>query len=84
MNLTFTDIKSKLHKDSVVEFTTCYVGGYKYNEKIETKIRQIKDSLEKTVQNERLSVSQWNGKLFRQLLQIQFLALTTSLVFVRI
>ena len=58
MNLKFTDIKSKLHNDLMVEFAICYVGGHNYNEKIETKIRQIKDSLERTIQDESLSFSQ--------------------------
>ena len=28
MKLTYTDIKYKLHKDSMVEFDTCRMGGY--------------------------------------------------------
>ena len=34
MKLTYTDIKYKLHKDSVVEFDTCPVGGHNYNGKV--------------------------------------------------
>ena len=40
-------------------FATCYVGGHNYNDKVETKIRLLKASLERTIQDERLSVSQW-------------------------
>ena len=59
MKLTYTDIKYKLHKDSVVEFDTSSVGGPNYNGKGERRIRQIKESFEKNIQNERLSVLQW-------------------------
>ena len=59
MKLTYTDIKRKLHKDSIVEFHTCPVGGHNYNGKVERRIRQIKESFEKNIQNERLSVLQW-------------------------
>ena len=31
MKLTYTDIKYKLHKNSVEEFDTCPVGGHNYN-----------------------------------------------------
>ena len=59
MRLSFNDIKSKLHKDKLVEFDTCPVGGHSVNGKVERRIRQIKESLEKNVQNERLSIIQW-------------------------
>ena len=35
IKLTYTDIKHKLRKDSVVEFDTCIVGGHNYNGKVE-------------------------------------------------
>ena len=59
MKLTYTDIKHKLHKDSMVEFDTCPFEGHNYNGKVERRIRQIKESFEKNIQNERLSVLQW-------------------------
>ena len=43
MKLIYTEIKYKLHKDSVVEFDTCPVGRDNYNEKIERRIHKIKD-----------------------------------------
>ena len=54
MKLTHTDIKHKLRKDSMMEFDTCPVGGHNYNGKVERRIRQIKESFEKNIQNERL------------------------------
>ena len=59
MPLTFADIKNKLHRDTVVNFDTCPVGGHNYNGKIETRIRHTRESLEKNCQNERLSILQW-------------------------
>ena len=59
MKLTYTDIKYKLHKDSVLEFDNCPVGGHNYNGKVERRIHQIKESYEGNIQNERLSVLQW-------------------------
>ena len=56
MKLTYTDMKYKLHKDLVMEFDTCPVGGHNYNGKVERRIRQIKESFEKNTQTERLSV----------------------------
>ena len=59
MRLSYTDIKNKLHKEKLVEFDTCPVGGHNVNGKVERRIRHIKESLEKNVQNERLSIIQW-------------------------
>ena len=54
MKLTYTDIKFKQHKDSVVESDTCPVGGHNYNGKVERRILHLKESFEKNIQNERL------------------------------
>ena len=59
MPLCFRDIKGKLDKDILVEFDICPIGGHNVNGKIEHKIRHIKESLEKSASNQRLSVSQW-------------------------
>ena len=48
MRLTFTDIKNKLHKDLMVTFDTCPVGGHNYNGKVERRILHIRESLEKS------------------------------------
>ena len=62
MKLTYTDIKYKLHKNSVEEFDTCPVGGHNYNQKVERRICQIKESFEK---NFRMKGYQfYNGKLY--------------------
>ena len=59
IKLTYTDINYKLHKDSMVEFDTCPVEGRNSNEKVERRIRQIKEYFEKTIKNERPSALQW-------------------------
>ena len=58
MKLTFNVIKHKLHKNSMVELDTSPVGRCNYNAQVERRIWQIKDSLKKNIQNERLSVLQ--------------------------
>ena len=59
MKLDFLDAKFKLHKDVGVEFQVCPVGGHNINGKVERKIRIIKESMEKNILNERLSIIQW-------------------------
>ena len=59
MKISFTDIKGKLHRDMMIDFATCPVGGHNYNGKVERRIKHLKESLEKTISNQRLSVVQW-------------------------
>ena len=57
--LNFTDIKSKLNKDHQVIVKTYPVGAHNMNEKVGRKIREINQSLEKSIKNEQLSILQW-------------------------
>ena len=59
MVLSFKGIQSKLHKDHQVNVQTCPVGAHNMNGKVERKIKEVNASLERTVQNERLSILQW-------------------------
>lgn len=59
MRLSFKDIQSKLHKDYHLTVETCPVGAHNMNGKVERKIREVNQSLEKSVHNERLSILQW-------------------------
>ena len=43
----------------MVTFHTCLVGEHNYNGKIEKRIWYIKESLDKSSQNERLYILQW-------------------------
>ena len=59
MKLDFVDIRSKLHKEVGVECEVCPVGGHNVNGRVERKIRQVKESLNRNMVNERLSILQW-------------------------
>ena len=59
MKLNFQDIQYKLHRDVGVECEVVPVGGRNMNGKVERKIRAVRNSIEKNVHNERLSVLQW-------------------------
>ena len=59
MRLNYQDVKTRLHLDSHVEFDTCPVGGHNMHGKVERKIKQIKESVEKSMHNERLSIMEW-------------------------
>ena len=58
MALTFTDIKNQLH-ESGVGFDVCPVGAHYMHGKVERKIRSVKESFSKILQNERLSIIEW-------------------------
>ena len=59
MKFKFEDAQRKLHTDQQVEFEICPVGGHNFHGKVERKIRSIRESIERRVHNERLSVLQW-------------------------
>ena len=59
MRIDFQDLQFKLHQDVHVQLDVCPVGGHNMHGKVERRIRHIKESLEKTMSNERLSVMQW-------------------------
>ena len=59
MKLTFVDVKNRLHRLKGVNFDIVPVGGHNFNGKVERRIRQIKESIEKSIHNERLSTIQW-------------------------
>ena len=59
VKLNYTDIKSRMFKERSVEFETCPVGGHNVNGKVERKIKHINLSLEKTFNNQRISILQW-------------------------
>ena len=58
MKITFTDIKGRLSECGVI-FEVCPVGAHYMHGKVERKIRSVKESFEKHLQNERLSVIEW-------------------------
>ena len=59
MRLSFIDIRGQLNRDVMIDFDTCPVGGHNFNGKVERRIRHVKESLEKNISNQRLSILQW-------------------------
>ena len=59
MKLNFQDIRHQPHVNVNVEFELCLVGGHNTNGKVERKIREIKGSIKKSFENERISLLQW-------------------------
>ena len=57
--INFNDMKYKLHYNVDVEFELCPVDGHNYNGKVERRIREIKQSLTKSYNDQKLSVLQW-------------------------
>ena len=56
MEIRFTNVRGILYKDMVVEFKTCSVGGHNFHCKVERRIRHVKESTEKWVCNQGLSI----------------------------
>ena len=56
---SYKDVKHKLYTDVKVEFEPCPVGGHNMHGRVERKIREIKKSIEKNFQNQKLSILQW-------------------------
>ena len=61
MKINYTDVKQQLHLQVDVEYETCSTAAHYIHGKVERKIRQIKDSVEKNLCNQRLSVLQWEA-----------------------
>ena len=59
MNYSFSDTKHKLSFEYGVDFTVSPVGAHYVHGRVERKIREVKKSVKIGVQNERLSVIQW-------------------------
>ena len=58
MTISFSDVSNVLHEFGI-SYELCPVGAHYMHGKVERKIRHIKDSFSKTLQNERLSNMQW-------------------------
>ena len=59
MVISFANIQHQLSVEYGVESKTCPVGAHYMHGRVERKIQQIKKSINKTINNERLSVIQW-------------------------
>ena len=61
MVLQFTDIKSRLYTEFGIDFEVCPVGAHYMHGKVERKIQQVKKSITINMDNNRLSVLQWES-----------------------
>ena len=59
MRLDFNDLKNRLHTDMKVEFDLCPVGGHNMIGRVERTIKEVKLSVEKSFQNHKNSILQW-------------------------
>ena len=59
MRISFTDLRNKLHRHQGVEFDVVPTGGHNMTGKVERMIREIKESVERSCTNQRLSILQW-------------------------
>ena len=59
MKINLQDTKFKIHRDVAVDCEIVPVGGHNMNGRVERKILEVKKSMEKTIQSERLSPLQW-------------------------
>ena len=59
MSYSFVDTKQRLFNEDGVDYIPCPVGAHYMHGKVERKIREVRKSVQIVVQNERLSVVQW-------------------------
>ena len=59
MRISFTDLKNRLHADARVEYEVVPIGGHNMTGKVERVIKEVKLSIEKSYQKEKLSILQW-------------------------
>ena len=59
MEVEWLDIKYQLHHDPGVEVVVCPVGDHHQHGKVERKIRQIKETMERTMSGDRLTSLAW-------------------------
>ena len=59
MSYSYTDCKQILHKIAGVDYKPCPVGSHYVHGRVERKIKDVKKSVQISVENQRLSVVQW-------------------------
>ena len=59
MKIDFQDARFQLHQQMNVDYEQCPTVPHHMHGKVERKIRQTKESIQKTNMNERLSILQW-------------------------
>ena len=61
MKIDFQDTRFQLHQQMNVDYEQCPTAAHHMHRKVEQKIRQIKESTQKRIMKERLSVLQWKA-----------------------
>ena len=61
MKIDFQDARFQLHQQMNVDYEQCPTVPHHMHGKVERKIRQTKESIQKTIMNERLSILQWEA-----------------------
>ena len=59
IRINFTNLQNIIYSNWKIDFNMCPVGGHNFHGRVERKIKEIKISIEKNVQIERLSILQW-------------------------
>ena len=59
MIISFSNMKYVLEVERGIQFFTCPVGSHYVHGKVERKIREVRSSIDKTLQKRRLSILQW-------------------------
>ena len=59
MMISMCDVGGKLNREYGIQFEVCPVGGHNFHGKVERKVRTVKETLNKGVQNAKLSTIEW-------------------------
>ena len=59
MRIDFTDVRNQLHRMESVEFEIVPVGGHNFTGKVERVIKEVKSSIERSYNNQKFSILQW-------------------------
>ena len=59
MRISYTDLRNKLHALASVEYDVVPTGGHNMTGRVERSIKEIKLSIKKSYQNQKLSILQW-------------------------
>ena len=61
MKIDFQDTRFQLHQQMNIDYEQCPTAAHHMHRKVEQKIRQIKESTQKRIMKERLSILQWKA-----------------------
>ena len=59
MRISYSDLRNKLHLEVGVDFDVVLTGGHNMTGKVERKIQEVKNSIERSYDKQRFSILQW-------------------------